>query len=327
MNPDTGNNWLSGIEFEEIIANIATTIKELDGVAHTNFGVHYYDPLDFAILNIEFTTQPNVVNITPKQNINEGLNLPKHWTHKLSTDNFVLCIKDSVGFRSGTFYRIVDRSNVFIMLLDDRGFSHMLTYDEFLQNFTNIKDTQITEGLNLPKKKISNRWNPSNEIGISIKKYLNSFYEVDTMGEDDIPVAVERITSRQLPKQIVMQRLIRDFNISRFQAQTYFENWLMDRYMFGEELSEGLNLPRQIHSGVQQFGDITVFWERVPQDEITEKYGIYNPIKLHYLVNGEPIPESDTDPNYQERFNKLSQIFDTQIRPHFEKRGYDLWIY
>lgn len=91
------------------------------------------------------------------------------------------------------------------------------------------------------------------------------------------------------------------------------------------QLNEGLNLPKQ--SGSKQFDNVTVFYKLLPQDEATRRYNVQRPIQLTYLIDGEPIPDSVSDPKFHEMLNKLEPIFKEKIQPYFERLGYTLWSY
>ena len=96
--------------------------------------------------------------------------------------------------------------------------------------------------------------------------------------------------------------------------------------------NEGLNIQKK--SGNVKFGRVTVHYEILDPEDLSDfekesikKYNIKKPTKLTYEIDGEPIPDSLTDPKFDEMFKILKPIFDDYIDPYFEKRGYNLWTY
>ena len=75
---NTSPQDVSGFDFEQEMLNLERIIKKWPGIADVNQIVTYYDPdFDAATLNIEFTHDPWVYDITKSNRISEGLNNEK----------------------------------------------------------------------------------------------------------------------------------------------------------------------------------------------------------------------------------------------------------
>ena len=99
----------------------------------------------------------------------------------------------------------------------------------------------------------------------------------------------------------------------------------MDNIRHKKIVNEGLNLQKR--KGRLQFDNITVDYEILPHNEETRKRGIEYPVSLDYMIDGEPFPDSLTDPKFNIMVKNIEPTFSEKIKPYFENRGYYLWSY
>lgn len=301
-------------------------------------------PLDLmqALGNADRQLKKRVIKYWEERNeddLREGLNLIKQkqankMPHKLNVGDIVK-LHETLGRTSSGRFRVKGDPGIVINLHLERPKAiniatptkseyyyqvQMTDNGEILSPlprdmFDYVRSGKINEGLNLPKKKFID----INDIQDLQKGDQIVCMNIDCFACDQYFTIGQTYSVLGVGDRLVV---ISGNNGIAYNADKYD---LRRSFKKDPTITEGLNLPKQ--SGSKQFDNVTVFYKLLPQDEATRRYNVQRPIQLTYLIDGEPIPDSVSDPKFHEMLNKLEPIFKEKIQPYFERLGYTLWSY